>query len=171
MRITAGKFRNRRLIVPQSKLRPTMDQVRLALFNILGSVEGASFLDLCAGSGAVGIEALSRGARSCVFVDSDARSCRVIRQNLAMLGLDAEVVQDQAERFLRSCGVFDLVFFDPPYPDFARLSVLFPDGTRCVGKQLICEIDARLEPPQFGGLSLKSRRLYGETALVFYAPE
>jgi 16S rRNA (guanine(966)-N(2))-methyltransferase RsmD len=148
-----------------------MDQVRLALFNILGSVAGASFLDLCAGSGAVGIEALSRGARSCVFVDSDARSCRVIRQNLDALGLRAEVVQDQAEHFIRSCGSFDYVFFDPPYADFARLAVFFADGIAFVEKQCICEMDARLQPPEFGGLSLISRRLYGETALVFYALE
>lgn len=171
MRITGGKFRNRRLIVPKSGLRPTMDQVRLALFNILGSVEGASFLDLCAGSGAVGIEALSRGARSCVFVDSDARSCRAIRQNLGALGLGAEVICDQAERFLRSCGAFDFVFFDPPYPDLARLSVLFADGTRCVGTQFICEMDARLDAPVFDGLGLISKRLYGETALALYAPD
>jgi 16S rRNA (guanine966-N2)-methyltransferase len=169
MRITAGKYRNRRLIVPKSGLRPTMDQVRLALFNILGSVEGASFLDLCAGSGAVGIEALSRGALSCVFVESDPQSCRVIRQNLASLGLSALVVQDRAEHFIRSCGKFDYAFLDPPYSGAMGQAGLLAAG-RFVEKKLICEMDARLDPPLIDGLCLESKRVYGETALVFYAP-
>ena len=106
---------------PGSGTRPTSDRVREAIFDMLSSldcIEDASVLDLFAGSGALGIECLSRGARSCVLVERDARAVDVIRQNLAVLGADAgaaTVVRAEAVSYLSGAGRFDLVLADPPY--------------------------------------------------------
>ena len=93
MRIIAGTHRGRRIAAPKgAQTRPTGDRVREALFNLVGPVDGASVLDLYAGSGALGLEALSRGARRCVFVETDAAACAVIRRNLESLGLSGGIV-------------------------------------------------------------------------------
>ena len=119
MRVVAGVARGRRLEVPPgSTTRPTADRVREATFNALGSlgvVEGATVLDLFAGSGALGIEALSRGAVSATFVDQDARALDVVRRNLEATGLSAaaQVVRSDAARY--AGGRFDLALLDPPY--------------------------------------------------------
>ena len=117
MRIVAGEYGGRRLHAPRgTRTRPTADRVREALFSMLGDVSGARVLDLYAGSGALGIEALSRGAASAVFVERDARAAATITRNLDALGADAEVRRQDALRFLASgAGPFDLVFCDPPY--------------------------------------------------------
>jgi 16S rRNA (guanine(966)-N(2))-methyltransferase RsmD len=125
VRIIAGKYRGRRLKSPPSlKTRPTSDRLRETLFNILAPwIAGARFLDLCAGSGAVGIEALSRGAAHITFVDQSRRMCALIEANLDELGVDedeGEVVCVEASSFLRrrakkEMDSFDLIFFDPPY--------------------------------------------------------
>ena len=124
MRIIAGKFRGRILKSPPSlQTRPTSDRLRETLFNILAPrIEGARFLDLCAGSGAVGIEALSRGASHVTFVDQSSGMCALIEKNLYTLRVEdeVEVVHAEASEFLRRYAtkqalVFDIVFFDPPY--------------------------------------------------------
>ena len=121
MRVVAGSARGRRLVVPAgSATRPTADRVREATFNALGSlgvVEGASVLDLFAGSGAMGIEALSRGAASATFVDRDQRALAAVRANLDATGLGgrATVVRADAARWLPGPGRVDLAVLDPPY--------------------------------------------------------
>ncbi len=103
MRVVAGRFGGRRLAAPRGRgTRPTADRVREALFSMLGDVSRAQVLDLYAGSGALGIEALSRGARSALFVESDPRAVAVIRANLAELGAEGEVRRQDVVRFLRT---------------------------------------------------------------------
>ena len=121
LRIVAGNLRGSRLGVPDVKgLRPTSDRVRETLFNWLAPViVGARCLDLYAGTGALGIEALSRGASHCVFVERERGLCELLRQNLARLRVaDARVVNDDAQGFLAAAApaeAFDLVFLDPPF--------------------------------------------------------
>src|SRR6266446_9124215 len=125
MRIIAGKYRGRTLKSPPSpETRPTSDRLRETLFNILAPrIKDARFLDLCAGSGAVGIEALSRGAAHATFVDQSRKMCALIEASLGEIGVDendVKVVNGEAVEFLRR-GVkkegspFDIIFFDPPY--------------------------------------------------------
>lgn len=125
MRIIAGKYRGRKLKSPPSlQTRPTSDRLRETLFNILAPrIEGARFLDLCAGTGAVGIEALSRGAVHVTFVDQSRKLCDLIQTNLELLkttDAEADVVKEEVTDFLRrhtktASEAFDIVFFDPPY--------------------------------------------------------
>jgi 16S rRNA (guanine966-N2)-methyltransferase len=122
VRVVAGEFGGRRLAAPPGRgTRPTADRVREALFSMLGDVSGLRVLDLFAGSGALGIEALSRGAASATFVENDARAAATIRSNLDVLGAEGEVSRRDALAFLGSAaGSYDLVFADPPY-DFGPL--------------------------------------------------
>lgn len=121
MRVVSGSARGRRLRAPVGRsTRPTSDRVREAVFNMLASrdaVDGATVLDLFAGTGAMGIEALSRGASDATFVESDAGAVEAIRANLALTGLggSARVVRADALRWLEGSGAFDLAFVDPPY--------------------------------------------------------
>jgi 16S rRNA (guanine966-N2)-methyltransferase len=121
VRVVGGLARGRKIQAPSgTSTRPTSDYVREAVFNVLGSrggVDGAHVLDLFAGSGAMGIEALSRGAASATFVENDAKAVAVIRANLDHLGLvaDATVVRADAPGWLVTAGRFDLAFVDPPY--------------------------------------------------------
>ncbi|WP_303907197.1 16S rRNA (guanine(966)-N(2))-methyltransferase RsmD [Thiohalomonas denitrificans] len=119
LRIIGGEWRSRRLSFPDVEgLRPTPDRVRETLFNWLqGRVEGARCLDLYAGSGALGLEALSRGAAEAVFVDSDAEVARQLKENLALLGSEGgRVVRSNVLNYLRGGGQpFDIVFVDPPF--------------------------------------------------------
>src|SRR5438132_7588306 len=125
MRIIAGEYRGRRLKSPPSlETRPTSDRLRETLFNVLAPrIKGARFLDLCAGSGAVGIEALSRGAAHATFVDQSRKMCALIEANLLAIGIDegeVDVVSAEALEFLRrrankEGGPFDIMFSDPPY--------------------------------------------------------
>src|SRR5882762_9001839 len=136
MRIIAGKYRGRRLKSPPSReTRPTSDRLRETLFNILAPrIKGARFLDLCAGSGAVGIEALSRGAAHSTFVDRSRRITALIKANLDLCRVPEEqtkVVQGEASEFLREAisresKPWDIVFFDPPYAnDYLGILELF----------------------------------------------
>jgi 16S rRNA (guanine966-N2)-methyltransferase len=117
MRVVAGEYRGRRLQAPRgTSVRPTSDRVREALFSILGDIEGLRVLDLFAGSGALAIEALSRGAASATLVENDRAALDAIRANLAPLeGANAEIVRADALAWLGGRrGPFDLVFADPP---------------------------------------------------------
>lgn len=117
MRVITGSARGRRLQEPKDRsVRPTTDMVKEAIFSIVQfDVPGRRVLDLFAGTGQLGIEAISRGARECVFVDNSAASVALVRKNLAICGMEAPVIRSDAMSFLRGCGKFDLVLIDPPY--------------------------------------------------------
>jgi 16S rRNA (guanine966-N2)-methyltransferase len=171
VRVVAGEFRGRRLAAPRGmRTRPTADRVREALFSMLGDVTGTRVLDLYAGSGALGIEALSRGAESAVFVEREARAAAVIERNLASLGLDQPVVRQDALRFLaRHEGTFDLVFCDPPYDSASRLTGPLAERLPALtseGARIVTESDKRmpLELP----FPLLTERTYGDTRIAIH---
>jgi 16S rRNA (guanine966-N2)-methyltransferase len=119
MRIIVGAAKGRRLEVPRRGTRPLTGRAREAIFSSLAAVvSDAGVLDLYAGSGSLGLEALSRGAASCRFVERDSAAVQVLRRNVSAVGLGGEVVIEDVSRFLRSAaGTYDLVFVDPPYAD------------------------------------------------------
>jgi len=171
MRVVAGAFKGRRLQAPRgSTTRPTADRVREALFSILGEVGGLRVLDLYAGSGALGIEALSRGAVSTTFVERDPRAVAALRRNLHSLGSEAAVRRQDALRFLASApGTYDLVFVDPPYdsairlgePLSARLPAVLTSKAR-----IVTESDKR--KPLELSLPLELERVYGDTRIALH---
>lgn len=131
IRVVAGELRGRRIAVPETGTRPLADRMRQSLFAVLEPrLLGARVIDLCAGSGAAGIEALSRGAAHATFVERAPRAAAVIRSNIAQLGLDerATVVSADALRILETLGargeVFDLIILDPPYDDVVLRAAL-----------------------------------------------
>jgi 16S rRNA (guanine966-N2)-methyltransferase len=172
VRIIAGTKRGARIAAPKGvSTRPTGDRVREAAFNLIGPVDGAAVLDLFAGSGAMGLEALSRGAASATFVESDRAACRTISQNLEKLGLvGARVVCGDAVWSLRQEGrTYDLVLVDPPYELWAELQprladhlarVLAPDGL------LLVETGSKTEPSV--PLALRTSRRYGSARLTVF---
>lgn len=176
MRVTGGSERGRQLKTPPgSSVRPTSDKVKQALFNILGDrVAGAVFLDLFAGAGGIGIEALSRGAERVMFVDVSRDSLTVVKQNIEELGLGkrAEIVLSLAELFLaKVSGPYDIVFLDPPYAEkmqpllelVAGAGILKPDSI------VIAEHFRKQQSPEIaGGLTLHREKRYGDTVLAFY---
>jgi 16S rRNA (guanine966-N2)-methyltransferase len=177
--VIAGEAKGRRLTgIRSSAIRPTSDRVREALFSALGAaVPGARVLDLYAGSGALGIEALSRGAAGAVFVDSDREAVAAIRANLALTGTDdrASVVRSSVASFLAAGrhGPFDLVFLDPPYaqgPPVQDLEALVAGGFLDAGASVVLETRGLDAPPPLEGLDVVSRRRYGDTTLVFLRP-
>jgi 16S rRNA (guanine966-N2)-methyltransferase len=148
--------------------------VREALFSILVSVDGARVLDLFAGSGALGIEALSRGAPDATFVDSSAAAIAAIRRNLHELGIDAEVRRQSASAFLRGARgdarQYDLVFLDPPYRHATTLgrelsTALAP--VLATGARVVAESDRRA-PLELEGLERLDERRYGDTLIRIY---
>ena len=165
MRVVGGAARGRRLTAPPGRqTRPTSDRVRESIFNILGSmgvVDGAVVADLFAGTGAMGIEALSRGAASAVFVDDDPAAVRVIRSNLEQTGLGGgHVVRSDVLRWLAAAGPVDLAFCDPPYAFDAWDDLL----TRLDAAVVVVESDREVAPPAEWEV-LKSRR-YGGTVVT-----
>ena len=117
MRVITGAARGRRLKEPAGReIRPTSDQVKEAIFNIVQfDIEGRRVLDLFGGTGQLGIEAASRGAECVDIVDQSAEAVKLIRENVRLTGLNATVYQAEALRFLSTCGKYDLIFLDPPY--------------------------------------------------------
>ncbi len=176
MRVVAGRLGGRRLrTVPGTRTRPTADRVREALFAVLGErVVGARVLDLYAGTGALAIEALSRGAERAVLVEQSPVAVAVIRANLAALGLDrvATVRRTRAATYLRTRrdGPFDLVLLDPPYRIEVGLLVGLLGGLArtalAPGAVTVVEAAARAEaPPWPPGFEPDEPRRYGDTAL------
>ena len=172
MRVIAGTYKGRRLQTPGGlETRPTSDRVREALFSILGDrVQDARVLDLFAGSGALGIEALSRGAAEATFVDNAAPAVRAIGANLEALGADAQVVRAEVRRFLggasRSARQYDLVFLDPPYRLAASLGSDLSEplaGVMARDATVVCESDRRA--PLEIDLPLQDERRYGDTLI------
>ena len=170
MRIIAGSRKGHRIAAPKGRdTRPTSDRVRESLFNLVGPVDDATVLDLFAGSGALGLEALSRGAAAATFVESDRDACRVINANLDKLGLHATVLCQDAVRALGSeRRRFDLVLCDPPYGyDRRRLDgelarLLEPDGL------LVLETAGREDAPEVPGLRERTSRKYGAARLTLF---
>ena len=117
MRVITGSARGRRLKTPENyNIRPTTDNVKEAVFNIIQfDIEGRRVLDLFAGTGQLGIECLSRGAREAVFLDQSRDAVRIVKENLKTCGMSAPVLQKDALAYLRQGGHFDLIFVDPPY--------------------------------------------------------
>jgi len=171
MRVVAGAHKGRRLQAPRGRrTRPTTDRVREALFSLLGDVSGARVLDLYAGSGALGIEALSRGASAATFVDSDARAVAAIRRNLQAIGVEADARRQDVVRFLASApGRFDLVFADPPYDSATRLAAPLSDRLPAVlspNARIVTESDKRT--PLELTLPLADERIYGDTRIAIH---
>jgi 16S rRNA (guanine966-N2)-methyltransferase len=172
VRVISGRWGGRRLQAPPGDAtRPTSDRVREALFSVLGDrVDDARVLDLFAGSGALGLEALSRGAAEVTFVDSGPAALKALRANLAALGAEAEVRRQDARRFLASASAgarqYDLVFLDPPYRLAARLgselSATLP-AVLAPGATVVAESDRR--SPLDLELPLHDERRYGDTLI------
>jgi 16S rRNA (guanine966-N2)-methyltransferase len=179
LKITGGALRGRNLKTPPGlDTRPTSAKVRQALFNILADhVRGARLADLFAGPGTLGIEALSRGAAHCLFVEHRREVSQVLRGNLAALGLEASsrvLVADAAQPGLELLisGPLDLVLADPPYNQgqVARLLKLCAtDGFLAPGGLLVVEHAPQEPPPDQPGLELVDQRRYGQTLLSFLA--
>jgi 16S rRNA (guanine966-N2)-methyltransferase len=173
VRVVAGRHRGRPLKAPPgSGTRPTADRVREALFSILGPVDGLRVLDLYAGSGALGIEALSRGAASATFVERDRRAADVIRANLETLGEEAEVAVRDATAWLagQPAGTaFELVLLDPPYDSAGRMGEALSERLPAVlapGALIVTESDKR--NPLILDLPLADERTYGDTRVAIH---
>src|ERR1019366_4383225 len=181
MRVIAGKYRSRTLrSLKGHALRPTSDRLRETLFNILGpAVQGAAFIDLYAGTGAVGIEALSRGARSAYFVEQHAPAAVLIRRNLDSLGIGKEAdilgvdVVRGLERLEARHTHADFIFLDPPYAaaeeyekvlEYLGESPLLAPGGRIIAEHL----KKRVLPERVGELELARVVAQGDAALSFY---
>lgn len=181
MRVIAGKYKSRRLIAPAGvQTRPTSDRLRETLFNVVAPrMEGSVWLDLFAGSGAVGIEALSRGARSVYFVESSTAAARVIGKNLHTLKIEdgAEVIERDAANALRMLDaqavLCDFVFLDPPYRKMGDYEQVlgFLSQSRLLGEgcQVIAEHDKHFDPgDSFGALQRYRTLKQGDAVLSFY---
>lgn len=181
MRVIGGKFRSRRLKNPGKLLmRPTSDRLRETLFNVLGpAVKDSLFIDLYAGTGAIGIEAISRGARETIFVEAHARSAKLVRENLKSLGIDGgvDVMEGDAvhalEKIAKRRLVADFIFLDPPYDAVEeRMRVLeFLDASHLVAPHglVIVEHSVKSElPERFDRLELSRLLEQGDAALSFY---
>lgn len=175
MRVIAGTHRGRKLRTPAgAATRPTADRVREAVFSILGPLAGLTILDLYAGSGALGIEAISRGATAVTFVERERVALAAIDANLAAIGAPATVVRREVLTYLESAAVqdsahFDLVFADPPYSSAGligeHLSRLLP-GVLAAEARIVTESDKR--NPLLLELPLESERIYGGTRIAIH---
>ena len=172
MRVVAGEYRGRRLKAPAGTgTRPTADRVREAVFNILGDVSGSVVLDLYAGSGALGIEALSRGAGAATFVDRDERAIAAVKANLEAFGAVARVVRSDATAFLRrdEGAMYDLVFLDPPYDSASELGAglteLLP---KVVAEDAVIVTESDKRSPLELTLPLAAERSYGDTRIAIH---
>ena len=181
LRVTGGRLGGRRIRVPpKAGVRPTADRVREALFARLSDLDGVHVLDLYAGSGALGIEALSRGAASAVFVERAAPVLAVLRENLGSLGLDgvSEVAVGDAtttvRRLARAGLRFDLVLLDPPYREpleaVRALRALATSGILAAGALVVAETSRRPALPPIEGLERLDERRYGDTVIHRLTP-
>ena len=177
MRIIAGLAKGHSLKVPRDVARPTTDRVRESLFGLLSAVlEGARVLDLYAGSGGLGLEALSRGAESCTFVDQHRGAAKTIQENLGKTGLsNGKVVTGDVADFLkRERNSYDLIFADPPYPD--GISDLAGDLVALDGWSewlsedgfLIVERESIGEAPPAPGVEIVKQKDYGRSRILIY---
>ena len=180
MRVIGGTHRGRRLrTVGGLAVRPTSDRLRETLFNILAPrIDGSRFLDICAGSGAVGIEALSRGATEATFIESSRPACAVIEANLAELGISSEAttinrdVAAALKRLNLEARQFEIAFFDPPYASeiYGQVMRQLASGNLLAGGALVVVEHLAKTPPEreFGRLRICREVKQGESALAFY---
>jgi 16S rRNA (guanine966-N2)-methyltransferase len=182
MRVIAGQYRSRLLVAPKGRdTRPTSDRLRETLFNVLAPrIEGAVFVDLYAGSGAVGIEALSRGAREAIFIERAEPALRAIRSNLTTLGirggyaLEPRGVAAALRRLASSGQVADIVFLDPPYESAEYEAALGLLGGECSGLLapgaiIVAEHAKKSDlAERYGGLGRYRALRQGDAALSFY---
>jgi 16S rRNA (guanine966-N2)-methyltransferase len=184
MRVISGVAKGHHLTAPRGlKTRPTTDRVKEGLFNIISArVDGAAVLDIFAGTGSLGIEALSRGAASAIFVDSDKAAINAIRRNLASTKLTEKAVVMQSlarralDKFTAAKQAFDLIFLDPPYKiDRVELGVVLERAAGCLGKSALLVLEHRFDLRDSDirskidtALLLVDSRRYGDTALSFY---
>ncbi len=179
MRVIAGALGGRVLVAPKGlDTRPTSDRVREALFSVLGDLSGAVVLDLYAGTGALGIEAISRGASRAVFVENSRPAVVALQRNIKDLGLtDVSAVISKpvlrAVAGLFASQRFDLVFVDPPYVQLVEatqsLALLVTRGLVAHAAQLVLEHATRDPGPRPEGLTYEATRKYGDTSLSFYS--
>jgi 16S rRNA (guanine966-N2)-methyltransferase len=182
MRVLAGALKGQRLVTAGGSVtRPTADRVRIAcLDTLMPFLPAGPFLDLFAGAGGVGIEALSRGAPSAVFVETDAHALRALRDNVARLGLGdrARVVRDDAARAVAALGRrgerFAVVFLDPPYQSphgAAALDAVAAGHALAPGAVVVAQHATKSPPAEMaGGLLVWKTRRFGETTLTFFRP-
>jgi 16S rRNA (guanine966-N2)-methyltransferase len=180
VRIIAGAYKGRRLATPRgATTRPTADQVRTALLDTLMPwLPQARLLDLFAGAGGVGLEALSRGAAHATFVERDARAVQALRANVTALGVEgaARIVRDDVRHALqtlsRASGRFDVVFLDPPYEGddvTTTLDALAGLDLLAEGGVIVAQhLTKRAPPPSMGALAAFRTRRFGETTLTFF---
>jgi 16S rRNA (guanine(966)-N(2))-methyltransferase RsmD len=175
-RIIAGTARGRRLAAPKGRgTRPTSDKVRGAVMNLLGQYfDGGGVLDLYAGTGALALEALSRGCARAVCVEADRAAAEVVRRNAEACGFAERVevrrgrVEDELTRLPR--GAFALAFVDPPYGEGPDAALALLDAVLAPGGRVVAEHDARRPPAErYGALALVDRRTYGSTGISIYA--
>ena len=183
MRIIAGKFRGRQLKSPPSaQTRPTSDRLRETLFNVLAPrIEGVRFLDLCAGTGAVGIEALSRGAEHVTFVDKSRKMCGLIEANTTALSIDEkefDIINADVSDFLRrhakkERGPFDIIFFDPPYAaDYGIVNLISDTGGQLLTEDAVVVVEHHKKkdlPGEFGLLKCYRTLKQGDSVLSFFS--
>jgi len=180
MHVLAGALKGRRLVTPRGlRTRPTADQVRIALMDaLMPHLPGARLLDLFAGAGGVGLEALSRGAAHVTFVERDARAVAALRQNVATLGVETETrvlrldVARALARLAEAGERFEIVFLDPPYEGARVATTLERLGTSPLvvpGGRVIAQHPTKTPPPaEIGRLQVVRTRRFGETALTFF---
>jgi 16S rRNA (guanine966-N2)-methyltransferase len=178
MRIVAGEFRGRRLHSPKgSKIRPTSDRVREAIFNIIATeLRDAQVLDLFAGTGALGLEALSRGAAQAIFVDQDADALRLIRVNIETCGIKdrTKVIQGSAQQAIRRLTAagetFNLIFMDPPYGK-GLVEQTLPQLESVADSTTLLVVEHHVKdviPAQSGEWLRTQERRYGDTSVSFF---
>ena len=175
MRVITGIAGGRKLKSPEGEaVRPTADHVKQAMFNILQfDLEGRRILDLFGGTGQLGIEALSRGAREAVFTDSSRTSIQLIRENLKRCGLEGKVLQTDALSYLARGEKFDVIFIDPPYDGGLYQAIL--ERINAVdnlteGGIIVCEARAGTELPELSAPYFKLReRRYGNVKICIYS--
>ncbi|MFA6455670.1 MAG: 16S rRNA (guanine(966)-N(2))-methyltransferase RsmD [Bacteroidota bacterium] len=178
MRVIAGKYKNRRLeTVPDNSVRPATDKVKGAIFNVLQSRVNwttAKVLDLYAGSGSVGIEALSRGATNCIFVEKSRNALQFLKSNIESIGADheANVIYGDVDQFIESTRMtFTVIFADPPYALEALKDIpnkIFEKGMIARDGYLIIEHPARYEFAQNSLWEVAVQKVYGNTSVSFF---
>ena len=174
MRITGGTLAGRKVVVPPGVIRPAMDRMRESVFAILGPLDGMRFLDLFAGSGIMGLEAVSRGAAHSTSVEKDHRKRTVIEKNLELAESTTTLVMAPVERFVARCREeYDLVFMDPPFDYRFKADLIGRIAQRNLVKprgQLVIHFPAPESlPDSAGSLTLSDERKYGGSMVRFYS--
>lgn len=176
MKIVAGHFRGRKLLVPKNNdIRPTSDKIRGAVFNMLqsrGALDGAHVLDAFCGTGALGLEALSRGASSCVFMDKARDSLSLARDNAEMLDVEAEFLLRDATNIsarTENTPAYNLVFLDPPYAKGfvpTALQGLLDGGCLAPNAWIVCETERAFTYSGTEGCEMDNEKTYGDTKIT-----